>query len=111
VRALWQVLAAAILTTPAPTFAAEAVTLDLTIKDHRFEPTELKVPAGTPFVIRITNMDPTAEEFDSSALKVEKVIAGNGEGLVRKNHGLGAGRYEFIGEYHPDTAKGVLVAE
>lgn len=53
----------------------------------------------------------TAEEFDSSALKIEKVIVGNGEGLVRKSHGLDAGRYEFIGEYHADTAKGVLIAE
>jgi hypothetical protein len=104
------VLATLLAMTP-PVAGAEPVTLELTIKDHRFEPAELKVPAGQPFIIRIANLDPTAEEFDSSSLKVEKVVAGHGEGIVRKNHGLDAGRYEFIGEYHEDTAKGVLIAE
>jgi hypothetical protein len=110
-RALRSVLVGVALATPLHAFAAEPLTLALTIRDHRFEPAELKVPTGQPFVIRIRNLDPTAEEFESPALKVEKVIAGEGEGLVRNSHGLAAGRYDFIGEYHSDTAKGVLIAE
>ena len=46
----------------------------------------------------------------SAALKVEKVFAGNSEGIIRISP-LDKGRYEFIGEYHSDTAKGVLIAE
>ncbi len=104
-------LCAALLIAATPVAAAEPLTLELTIKEHRFEPAELKVPAGQPFIIRIKNLDPTAEEFDSTSLNVEKIVAGNSEGVVRKNHGLDTGRYDFIGEYHADTAKGVLVAE
>ncbi len=47
---------------------------------------------------------------NSSALKVEKVIAGGGEGSVRLRP-LDPGRYPFMGEYHADTAKGVVIAE
>lgn len=94
----------------APALADDPVVVELTIKDHRFEPSELKVPAGTPFVIRVKNLDSTAEEFESNPLKVEKVIAGQGEAKVR-NRGLKPGRYEFFGEFHKDTAQGVLIAE
>src|SRR5260370_273328 len=82
-----------------PVLAEEASTFEIVIKDHRYEPAEIKVAAGRPFVIRIKNLDPTAEEFESPALKVEKVIAGGSEGTVRAR-GLAPGRYEFIGEYH-----------
>jgi len=61
-------------------------------------------------VIALTNKDATAEEFDSTALKVEKVVAGNASGNIRIR-ALAPGRYPFVGEYHADTAKGVVVAE
>ena len=84
--------------------------LALTLKDHRFTPAELRVPAGQPLEIVVTNADPLADEFDSSDLKVEKVIAGGQSGTVRI-HPLAAGRYTFAGEYHAATAQGVLIAE
>ena len=82
----------------------------LTIKDHRFTPAEIKVPANQRVMITIVNDDVTAEEFDSSALKVEKVVAGKSKGVVRIGP-LKPGRYTFIGEYHEATAKGVVIAE
>jgi len=82
----------------------------LTIKDHRFTPEEIKVPADQRVMITIVNDDATPEEFDSSALKVEKVVAGKSKGVVRIGP-LKAGRYPFIGEYHEATAKGVVIAE
>ena len=66
--------------------------------------------ANTPAVIALTNKDATAEEFDSTALKVEKVVAGNSSGNVRIR-ALAPGRYPFMGEYHSATAQGVVVAE
>lgn len=111
-RSAWRALALAWMIggTGIAALADEPLILEITIQDHRFQPQELKVPAGKPFVIRIKNLDPAAEEFESPALKVEKVIAGGAEGTVR-SRGLDPGRHEFIGEYHSDTAKGVLVAE
>ena len=82
----------------------------LTIKDHRFSPAEIKVPANQRVSITVINEDPTPEEFDSSALKVEKVVAGKSRGVVRIGP-LKPGRYPFIGEYNEATAKGTVIAE
>jgi hypothetical protein len=82
----------------------------LTIKDHQFTPAEIKVPANQRVAVTVVNEDATAEEFDSGALKVEKVVAGKSRGVVRIGP-LKPGRYPFIGEYHEATAKGVVIAE
>ncbi len=89
---------------------ARADDLTLTIKDHVFSPAEIKVPANQRVQLTVINDDATAEEFDSSALKVEKVVAGKSKGIVRIGP-LKPGRYPFIGEYHESTAKGVVIAE
>jgi plastocyanin len=82
----------------------------ITIKDHVFSPSEIKVPANKRVTITVINQDATAEEFESSILKVEKVIAGKSQGVVRIGP-LAPGRYPFVGEYHESTAKGVVIAE
>jgi heme/copper-type cytochrome/quinol oxidase subunit 2 len=89
---------------------AETPPIAVTIKNHQFTPNEIKVPANQPVVLNVTNADALAEEFDSSALKVEKVIAGGQSGLVRI-HPLRPGRYAFTGEYHSATAQGVVVVQ
>jgi hypothetical protein len=94
------------LSAPALADAPIAVTL----KDHKFSPSVIHVKANAPNVITLTNKDPVAEEFDSSALKVEKVVAGNSSGNVRLR-ALAPGKYPFMGEYHPATAQGVVIAE
>lgn len=84
--------------------------LALTLKDHKFFPVEIHVKANQANVISLTNKDDTAEEFDSAALKVEKVVSGHGSGDVRIRP-LAPGRYPFEGEFNADTAQGVVVAE
>lgn len=100
-------LAALLAAAPVAAIAQEYV---LTIKDHKFTPEELKVPANQRVIITVINNDSTAEEFESSVLKVEKVIAGNSKGTVRIGP-LAPGKYPFIGEFHEATAKGVVIAE
>ncbi|HEX5509064.1 MAG TPA: cupredoxin domain-containing protein [Pseudolabrys sp.] len=85
-------------------------TLTTTIKDHKFSPAEIRVPANKRVKITVVNDDPMPEEFDSSALKVEKVVPGKSKGIVRIGP-LAPGKYPFIGEYHESTAKGVVIAE
>jgi len=89
---------------------ARADDLTLTLKDHKFTPAEIKVPANQRVQLTVINDDATPEEFDSKSLKVEKVVAGKSKGIVRIGP-LKPGRYNFIGEYHEATAKGVVVAE
>jgi hypothetical protein len=102
-------LALAMLISVAPALA-RGDDLTLTIKDHIFTPAEIKVPANQRVQLTVVNDDPTAEEFDSSDLKVEKVVPGKSKGIVRIGP-LKPGRYNFIGEYHESTAKGVVIAE
>jgi hypothetical protein len=91
-----------------PVLASDAIALKL--KDHRFTPAEIHVKANAPSVISMTNEDSTTEEFDSKALKVEKVVAGNSTGNVHLRP-LSPGRYPFMGEFHSATAQGVVIAE
>ena len=85
-------------------------TIAVRIKDHKFTPAEITVPANTPVVLNVTNADNLAEEFDSNDLKIEKVIAGGQMGVVRLRP-LKPGRYSFMGEYHAKTAQGVVIAK
>jgi hypothetical protein len=89
---------------------AQTQEFSLTIKNHRFVPRELTVPAGKRLKLVIDNQDPTPEEFESRALRLEKVIPGHGKGSVNVGP-LKPGRYGFVGEFHESTAKGALLAE
>jgi Cupredoxin-like domain len=93
-----------------PAEAADPVELSLTIENHRFTPEEVRVKAGVPFVLVLTNKDKTPEEFESKDLRLEKIIPG-GKTLRLRMPALKAGTYRFVGEYNEQTAKGRLIAE
>ena len=84
--------------------------IPLTIKDHKFSPAEIHLPAGKAAFLEITNADSEPEEFEMRQLAIEKVIPAGGTGRVRLRP-LGPGRYAFIGEFHEATAQGTVVAE
>jgi len=94
----------------APSALADAPPPTLILQGHKFLPLEIHVKANQANVITVVNKDDTAEEFDSTALKVEKVVAGNSSGNVRLR-ALKPGKYPFMGEYHSATAQGVVIAE
>jgi hypothetical protein len=108
--ALARTVVLAALIAPSLAHVAVAQEFNLVIRNNKFEPEEIRVPANKRVSIYVSNEDATPEEFDSTALKVEKVIPGKSKGLVRIGP-LAPGRYEFIGEFHADTAKGVVIAE
>lgn len=91
-------------------WAADEIEMTTTLKDHRFEPSEIKVEAGKAVRLTIRNLDDDMEEFDSSALRIEKIIAPKGTAVVRIKP-LEKGSYPFMGEFHDDTAQGVVIAE
>lgn len=82
----------------------------LVIKNHRFEPAELKVPAGQRVKLVVHNQDGTPEEFESHSLNREKVIPAGAKATIFIGP-LKAGRYDFFGEYNEATAKGMVIAE
>jgi plastocyanin len=84
--------------------------IGIVIKDHRFVPAEVNVPAGQKVKLIVDNQDATPEEFESHELNREKVIAPKSKGTVFIGP-LKPGRYPFFGEFNESTAKGVVVAE
>src|SRR5258708_23126883 len=83
--------------------------VSLTLKDHRFTPEVIEVPAGEKIRIDLVNVDGATEEFDSEDLHMEKDVTPHGKVsfLVVP---LAAGTYSFMGELHADTAHGTIQA-
>ena len=103
-----RLLSIALLSFAATTAFAAVDEFTLTIKDHRFVPAELTIPANIKVKLVVVNQDATPEEFESHELNREKVVTGNASINVYVGP-LKAGRYPFFGDFHQDTAQGVLV--
>jgi heme/copper-type cytochrome/quinol oxidase subunit 2 len=93
----------------APALAQQA-TVRLTIKDHKFTPSEAHAPANQPLTIIVRNLDSTAAEFESKTLRVEKVAAPGSE-ITLQIRPLNPGRYRFVDDFHQDVAEGQLIVE
>ena len=99
---------AALIALHTPARAQDVPTFRLTLKDHTFDPAELRVPANTRFVLVIKNDDATPAEFESKGLGAEKIISAGREATIRVSP-LPAGRYPFEDEFNR-AAQGVLIA-
>jgi hypothetical protein len=80
------------------------------IKDHKFFPPILEIEAEKKFVLIVENLDQTLEEFESHDLRKEKMIR-PGKKVRIPVGALKAGEYEFVGEFHEDTAKGKIIVK
>jgi hypothetical protein len=89
--------------------SADPHVVALTLKDHRFTPSSVTVPAGQRVRIELTNQDGASEEFDSDDLHVEKDVTPHGK-VAFEVGPLEPGSYSFMGELHADTAAGELKA-
>jgi plastocyanin len=103
-------LLGAALVATLPAGAQEPEEIPLVIEKNRFQPDAIKVKAGAPFVLVITNKDKGPEEFDMIQPRIEKIIPG-GKTVRLKMPALKPGKYPFVGEYHSETAKATIVAE
>jgi len=92
----------------APALADEPVVVHL--KNHKFSPSVIKVKANKPSMIILYNDDDSADEFDSSSLKIERVVPGHNKANIRVR-ALAPGKYPFMGEFHAATAQGMVIAE
>jgi hypothetical protein len=90
--------------------AAQEPTYTLVIKDHKFQPAEIEIPAGQKITLLVKNEDPTPEEFESNQLRREKVIPGGQQATVYIGP-LKPGKYEFFGDFNPKTARGQIIVK
>ena len=93
----------------APALAAAPTNVVMTLDHHRFTPSEVSVPAGEKITIRLINHDSATEEFDSHDLQVEKLVTPSGHATFTIGP-LKPGAYSFMGEFHPATAQGRVIA-
>jgi hypothetical protein len=104
------VLACLLFLVSCAVFANEPPEVRLVIRNHRFVPAQLMVPANTKVKLVVVNEDATPEEFESHELNREKVVLGGGTIPVYVGP-LKAGRYPFFGDFHQDTAQGALIVQ
>lgn len=90
--------------------ADDVPTFEIVIKDHKFQPPVLEIPANKKVKLIVKNQDPTPEEFESYELNREKVIAGNSHAIVFVGP-LEPGTYPYFGEFNMATAQGKIVAK
>ncbi|MEQ1704595.1 MAG: cupredoxin domain-containing protein, partial [Rickettsiales bacterium] len=89
---------------------ADMPIFEIAIKDHKFNPDTVEIPAGQKIRLIVKNQDPTPEEFESHDFNREKIIKGNSEGVIFIGP-LDAGEYKFFGEFNEKTAQGKLIAK
>jgi high-affinity iron transporter len=82
----------------------------LVFHNHRFEPTRIEVPAHQKFKLQVKNTDDSADEFESVDLNREKLVA-PGQTITVFLGPLDPGEYKFFGDFHQDTAQGIMVAK
>jgi cupredoxin-like protein len=92
-----------------PSHAQQATELQVTYSNGQFQPRELRAPADKPITFRVKNLDGKAMEFESTSLRVEKVVAAKSEGIINVR-ALKPGRYEFYDDFN-EKARGALTVQ
>jgi hypothetical protein len=100
---------AILLSGAAPAARADELPV-LVFHNHRFEPVRIEVPAHQKFRLQVKNTDDTADEFESVDLNREKLVT-PGQTITVFLGPLDPGEYKFFGDFHQDTAQGLLVAK
>ena len=81
---------------------------EIELKNHLFFPAEIEILENTKVKLIIYNDDSTPEEFDSFDLNREKVIFPKTKSVIFIGP-LPVGRYEFFGEFNPNSANGAII--
>jgi hypothetical protein len=109
-RGLLGLVIVAVIGVAGPACAEQyAATVEIVVKDKKFDPPEVKAPADKRIVIHVVNRDGVAVEFESASLKAEKVVAANSEAIVRVGP-LKPGKYEFFDDFNQKN-RGTLIVE
>ena len=83
---------------------------NIVIKDHKFSPANIEVPADVKVKLVVDNQDATPEEFESYELHREKIIQGNSKAVIFVGP-LKVGTYKYFGEFHEKTAQGTITVK
>ena len=87
---------------------ADDPAFQIIIKSNRFEPSEVRIPAGTKVKLVVRNDNQTTSEFESNQFHREKVV-GPGQAITVYVGPLDPGSYEFFDDFHPQTRGHLIV--
>lgn len=90
--------------------AAPLPSYELTLQDGHFSPPQLTIKAGERFKIVLKNLGQGPAEFESTPLRVEKVLSPGVTTFV-VIHPLKPGVYPFFDEFNPQLPEGSILAE
>jgi plastocyanin len=104
------VIHATIMATNGGALAADApAEIPLLLLQNQFQPADVKVKAGAPFILVVTNKDAKTAEVESKELRIEKVVPA-GQTVKIRVRALKPGTYPFVNDFHKETT-GRIVAE
>lgn len=103
----WLILAG--VATPL-TALADLPSYELSLRDGHFTPAVLEVAAGERFKIVLKNIGDGPAEFESTPLRVEKVLSPGVTTFV-VIHPLKPGQYPFFDDFNPQLPEGSIVAK
>jgi Cupredoxin-like domain len=63
--------------------AEDRATFTVILENDAFSPTEIKVPAGVAFILKVINNEKSGVEIEAKDLKIEKVAAAGTEIIAR----------------------------
>ncbi|KAA6168472.1 cupredoxin domain-containing protein [Pseudomonas veronii] len=90
--------------------AAPLPTYELSLQDGHFDPPQLVVKADERFKIVLNNIGQGPAEFESTPLRVEKVLSPGVTTFV-VIHPLKPGVYPFFDEFNPQLPEGSILAQ
>ncbi len=91
----------------APAFAADSQIV-ISIKDHKFVPSDVPTPAGVKVELVIKNEQTVNAEFESTVLHREKIVTAGGQISIFVGP-LDPGTYEFFDDFNRATTGRLIV--
>lgn len=106
-----KILSSVVLFLIIPTYGyCDEQIVEIVIQDHKFIPDTIYLKPNKKIKIIIHNKDDSTEEFDSIDLRREKIIPSHSTVSVVLAP-LVVGKYDFMGEFHSDTARGSIIVQ
>jgi hypothetical protein len=82
----------------------------ITLKDHKYTPSEIHVASGKPFYVVVTNASDAADEFEMLFPPLEQGLQA-GETRKVLVRPLKVGRFPYMGENDPDGERGAFISQ
>jgi heme/copper-type cytochrome/quinol oxidase subunit 2 len=93
-----------------PASAQAPPEVKLTMAREAFVPAELRVKAGAPFVLVLTNSDDISHELDIPKLEIERKVR-PGQTIRLRIPALKPGQYELVDDDATPSLNGLMIAE